>query len=322
MDLSIVQQLKEAIANNENIGILIGKNYDLDSLAASLSLYLSLKSCGRKVDIASPKLATVEVSSLVGIDQLRNVLAIEGGDLTVSFPYNEGEIDKVSYSIDNGYLNIVVKAGETGLSFNKNDIKYTRGAAYPNLMFIVGTPRLSDLNELFDPEELKNVTLVNIDNKQDNQGFGEISFVSTQFSSVSEQMTKLILDLNLDLDQDIAQNLLSGISYATDNFQKQNTSIYAFEVTGILMRKGALRQKSYKKVDAISGVHKFRPQHLTRDDFFTPSSQQNRQNVKPPIAPPQGIPVQKAKDAFDKDQTPPPDWFTPKVYKGSSTNIG
>ncbi len=314
MDRIDFQQISLAIEKNNNIGILVGRDYDMDSLAAALSLYLALKSYGKKVSIASPKQATVEVSSLVGIDELKTNIETEGGDLTVSFPYKEGEIDKVSYTIDNGYLNIVVKTGEAGLSFDKNDIKYVRLGSYPKLIFVVGTPRLSDLNNLFDPEALKDATLINIDNKSDNQGFGEISLVSTQFSSVSEQIAKLIMDLNLNLDQDIAQNLLSGISYSTNNFQKQNTSIYAFEMAGILMRKGALRHDYQRQDKAPMPRQFFAPTPLTQQN-------QNRQDGQSRILR-QGIQPQKPRDVSDKrGATPPPDWLMPKVYKGSSTNI-
>ena len=37
---------------------------------------------------------------------------------------------------------------------------------------------------------------------------------------------------------------MSGISFATDNFQKPNTSFLAFEMASILMKNGALREKS------------------------------------------------------------------------------
>jgi hypothetical protein len=69
----------------------------------------------------------VEVSSLVGIDEVKTTLGEASGDLVVSFPYREGEIEKVSYTRDDNFLNIVVKAGEKGLNFDEKDVKFTRG---------------------------------------------------------------------------------------------------------------------------------------------------------------------------------------------------
>ncbi|MCL4353835.1 hypothetical protein M1615_05250 [Patescibacteria group bacterium] len=336
MDGMIFQRIREEIEKNEEIGILVGAGYDLDSLGAGLSLYLALRSYGKKVSIASPKEAIVQVSSLVGIDKLKTSLeGKDGGDLIVSFPYKEGEIDKVSYTIDNGYLNIVVKGGELGFSFNRDGIKYTRSGSYPRLIFVVGTSRLSDLGSLFNPEEFKDITLINIDNKADNQGFGEITFVSPQFSSVSEQVARLILDLNLDLDQDTAQNLLSGISFATDNFQKQATSSDAFEMAGVLIRKGAVRQRVYAKEEAM--LPQFRQNlapsvqnqvRLSQNQVqFGQSQDRSGQDQLPgefPGTEPKKQAVRAVKDSFDRKNTtnPPPDWFTPKVYRGSSADIG
>ena len=76
------------------------------------------------------------------------------GDLVVSFPYkDEGEIEKVSYTIDNGYLNIIVKSGEQGLSFSEQDVSMGMVRRYtPGLLITVGTPRLGDLDRIYNPE--------------------------------------------------------------------------------------------------------------------------------------------------------------------------
>ena len=103
-------------------------------MGAALSLYLALKTTGKNVTVATPSSPLVEVSSLVGIDEVKTSLGGEGGDLVVSFPYKEGEIEKVSYTRDDNFLNIVVKAGENGLNFKETDVKFTRGAAAPEVL--------------------------------------------------------------------------------------------------------------------------------------------------------------------------------------------
>ncbi len=245
MDNNSLQRVKELIDASRSISIAVGSQAGTDEMGAALALYLSLRYANKQVTIASPNAPTVALSSLVGIDKVK--LGFDSGtsgDLVVSFPYREGEIEKVSYTIDNGYLNIVVKAGEQGLAFSEQDVMFKRGGGASNVsdvMFVIGTPRLSDLGNLFNPEALRDTRVVNIDNKTDNQGFGDVVLVSGQFSSVSEQVTDVLLGLGYEIDLDIAQNLLSGISEATDNFQSPNTSTFAFEMSGVLMRKGAAR---------------------------------------------------------------------------------
>lgn len=242
MEQETLQILQDALSKNQRIGIVLGKNPNIDQMGAALALYLCFKETHQNISVASPTPPTVEISSLVGIDKVKNSLQSQDGDLVVAFPYEEGEIEKVSYTLENGKLNIVVKASENGLSFSEKDVQFKRSGNLPTLLFIIGTPRLSDLGNLFDPQVLKDTMIINIDNNKDNQKFGDLVLVSSDFSSVSEQVAEVIKSLNLSLDIDAAQNLLSGISYATNNFQDQKTSFLAFETAAMLMRKGAVRQ--------------------------------------------------------------------------------
>src|SRR3989344_6899745 len=156
-----------------------------------------------------------QIKDFIGIDKVKSGFEGGAGDMVVSFPYREGEIEKISYTLEDGFLNIVVKAGENGLSFSENDVIFKRSQGYPGLLFVVGTPRLSDLDRIFDPQALKDTVVINIDNKGDNQGFGDIVMVSPSFSSVSEKISDLMLSLNFSIDPDIAQNLFMGIEDAT-----------------------------------------------------------------------------------------------------------
>ena len=309
MDSQTLQRVKDLLFQNDAVGIFVGQDPILDTMAAALSLYLSLSKTSKKISIASPTSPIVELSSLVGIDKVKNNLDGANGDLTVSFPYREGEIEKVSYTLEDGFLNIIVKAGDDGISFSEKEIIYKRGGGFPKLIFVIGTPRLSDLGRLFDAAGLKDTTIINIDNKQENQGFGDVVLVSPSFSSVSEQMATFLSSLNFDIDVDIAQNLLSGILQATDNFQNSKTSPLAFEMAGLLMKKGARRiLPSTVSYPSDSG------------SFFTPPSQtfRTQQQTKTNI---EEVELEKKSDIKDEEKEKketPPDWLAPKIYKGST----
>lgn len=301
MDEIILNKIKDLLAKNENIGIAVGKDPGVDEMAASLSLYLAFSQVGKKATVVCPTEPIVELSSLVGIDKIKR--SFEGGsegDLTVSFPYKEGEIEKVSYTLEEGKLNILVKAGKDGLSFNEKDVEFKREGSAPGLVFVIGTPRISDLGTAFEMEVLKDSKIINIDYKPENQGFGDIPLLGKSASSVSELMANFISSLNLKMDVDIASNLLTGIIAATDNFQSEKTSALAFETAAVLLKKGAVR----KGKEAKSGVE--------ADAFFSPKAQ-----PKPAaIAQGFGEPKEEKKAAEDN---PPEDWLTPKIYKGSTS---
>ena len=242
MNESTNSQIRDLLDRSETVGIVVGKKPSLDAMGAALALYLSLQTSGKKVSVASATEPLVEHSNLVGIDKVRANFEGQGGDLIVSFPYREGEIDKVSYTLDDGALNIVVKPGELGLSFTEQDVVFRRKGEYPQLIFTIGVPKISDLSSIFGINELKDTMIINIDTKIDNQGFGDVIVIAPESSSISEQVAKLLTSLGLEIDLDVAQNLLSGIASATDNFQSPKTTPAAFEMAGILMSKGAVRQ--------------------------------------------------------------------------------
>lgn len=319
----MLEKIKDLLAKNESIGIIVGKNPGIDEMAATLSLYLAFSESGKKVAVACPTEPIVEVSSLVGIDKVKKSFGGGAdGDLTVSFPYEEGEIEKISYTLEEGKLNILVKAGENGLSFNEKDVEYKRAGSAPGLVFVVGTPRISDLGTAFDMETLKDSKVINIDYKSENQGFGDIPLLGKNASSVSELMANFISSLGLKTDVDIASNLLAGIIGATNNFQNSETSPLAFETAAILLKKGAIRSvKSLKKQNGIK-----------EDSFFSPISQPktpsfSKTSTFANASADKSIGTEEKKAAFAKEDfgelknenNPPDDWLAPKIYKGSTS---
>ena len=80
----------------------------------------------------STKQPLVEVSNLIGIDKVKPQVESKGGDLVVSFPYLENEIDKVSYTLENSYLNIIVKPKENDLSFGEKDVIFKKSGDNPS----------------------------------------------------------------------------------------------------------------------------------------------------------------------------------------------
>lgn len=296
----MLERIKDLLAKNENIGIAIGKNPGIDEMAAALALHLAFSEAGREITVVCPTEPIVEVASLVGIDKVKKSFAGgANGDLTVTFPYKEGEIEKISYTLEEGKLNILVKAGEDGLTFNEKDIEYKREGAAPGLVFVVGTPRISDLGTAFDMETLKDSKVINIDYKPENQGFGDIPLLGKNASSVSELMANFIISLDLKMDVDVASNLLTGIIAATDNFQSATTSPLAFETAALLLKKGAVR----KTKDGLMP-------EAEKDAFFSPRFQ---------------VKAEEKKAAFAKEEVkvdennPPDDWLAPKIYKGSTS---
>lgn len=242
MDTNALSQIRDLIARSNRVAIVVSANPSVDQMAGALAISLSMNAQGKKTYVISPTAALVEHSSLVGIDRVKGADEGGNGDLVVSFPYREGEIDKVSYTIEGDALNIVVKAGEKGLTFQESDVQFKRGADKPDMIISVGVGSISQLSSMFSEEILNAVTLLNIDNVSTNEGYGNVVLVSAKFSSLSEQVADLLLNLEMELDVDVSQNLIIGLTDATNNFQDPKTSYLAFEIASILIKRGAVRK--------------------------------------------------------------------------------
>lgn len=325
MDKTTIQKLKDAIARSNSIGIAVGHNPSVDEMGAALSLYLLLKSANKAVSIASPSDPIVEISSLVGINKVQKSFGGSAGDLVVSFPYKEGEIEKVSYTLENSYLNIIVKASEQGLSFDDKDVKYSRGSGDIDLLIVVGASELADIGNVIDSQKLANISIINIDNDPNNRGFGDVVVVSPQASSVSEHVGDIALTLGFMISQDAAQNMLSGIMYATNNFQSPQTSSLAFEIASIVMKSGAQRinreefPRSQQLGVPANNVHSAPAEEHRSDVLPQQAPTQQPQSVKQPVQS-SAMPeyTERVEKPEEQNEKPPLDWLTPKVYKGSS----
>jgi len=143
---------------------------------------------------------------------------------------------------------------------------------------------------------------------------------------LSEHIGDIALTLGFAVEQDAAQNMLSGIISATQNFQDPRTSSLAFEIASLLMKQGARRASSQAPSRApamsnpapqMNGVAP-RPAAPTQ-----PAPVRQPQAVQQPPRPapaPVSMPdnYDQVEQPEDKNEKPPLDWLTPKVYKGSS----
>lgn len=316
------QRLLEIFDKNGSFAIVVGQNYAVDEMGAALSLYLALTSRGKEVSVISTKAPLVEVSNLVGIDRVKQNFESKTGDLIVSFPYQTDEIGKVSYTLEGGFLNIIVKPKDNTLSFGEKDVIFRRVGEVPPALIVVGVKRLSDLTPIFSIESLKDTTIINIDKPGNNEGFGDAVIIGQNASSVSEQVTNVLLSLGYPMDSDIAQNLMSGIVSATGNFQSPRTSSLAFEMAGILLRNGARRESPRGQAP--------RMQQFVGPRISQQGIQANRNQPQQAPTPIREFPreqthsasVRQAQDKSSgqaKDEAPP-DWLAPKIFKGS-TNV-
>lgn len=262
-------KLGDFLVEENDLGIVIGAHQNLDTVASALALYLSLQQAGKNVQIVSIKEPLVEISSLVGVDKIKNSFSGDTSKLVVALPYIKGEVEKVLFTEQQDTINFHLTAapGRTISPFDLNQVKLIWEGSSPKNIITVG---VGSENELEGIVSLADAKIVNIDNYPNNSGFGDIVLVDSTFSSLAEIVGKIIKDQRLPMDQDIAQNILDGVLFATRNFTKGNTSPAAFETASYAMYQGAQR-----KGEGTVTAPQRQPQMPVQDNrqFGNPSNQ-------------------------------------------------
>lgn len=222
------------------INVVLAQKTNVDRVAAGLALYLALGN--KRAGIYCSRPMTVAFSSLVGVDQIKD--KFEGKNLTVVFDYTEGSIEKVSYNIKNKKFNLLIQPKKGFPPLSADNLEYHYSGQNPDLVFVVGARRLSDIGELYldNKEVFDKAPLVNLDTSPENEKFGRINLLDPQAASFSELVALLTDQLKLTVTKDVVTNLLVGLQDATDNFSLAKVRPLTFEAAAFCLRHGAGNQ--------------------------------------------------------------------------------
>lgn len=230
--------IEENLKKATSVLITFPGNASFETIAASLSLYLSLKESGKKVTVVSPTQVTVNLANLVGINQIKQ--EIGGQDLVISFDYLQDSIEKVSYNIEDNKFNLVVQTKGGFSPLDPKSVNFSHTGAQGEVVFVLGAKSLNDLGEIYQKNQklFDESLLVAIDNQVNNNQFGKVNLVDESVL-VTEMVTKLIQALRLPVNTDIANNLFLGLKRGTGNFTKPKVTAGTFEAAAFCLKSGA-----------------------------------------------------------------------------------
>ena len=215
MALVDTNQFKGLLDSAHSVAILLPKNPSYDSVAAALSLKLSLDQFGKPASVSCSDPITVEFHRLVGADTITSNFGSR--NLIITFPGQTEIVDKSSYHLDDrGELNLVVTPKPNTPGIDHRKLNFISGGAQADLIILISGAEIP-----------------------------EVFAQTKQFSlSGSEEVAKLLETLKLPISNDAASNLLAGVEKSTSNFTT-NVTADTFEVAAILMRHGARRHDVY-----------------------------------------------------------------------------
>ena len=314
--------LRSIIDQSKSILILLPSKPFFDQVAAGLSLYLSIKD-QKQVQVATDSDMTVEFNRLIGVNKVSKELGNK--NLVIKFTdYPANDIERVSYDIEDGQFRLSVIPKESINPPTQEQIDFNYSGISADTIILVGGANESHFPFL-DKDEISNAKLVHIGTKNLTTSKQVIAF-STNASSASEIMARLLIENKFKVDQDIATNLIMGIEDGSDNFTSEDVTPITFEVFAELLRAGGKRSGKSGQQDYPQGsIPGQQPQ--AQSGQSQQSGQQNKDSSGSHSQGQQEGNSQKSGES-NEPQTQgtgsqsgdgaPKDWLEPKIYKGTS----
>ncbi len=295
--------LNSYFQRSNSILIVLPKKPYFDQVAAGLSLYLSL--LGKKqVSIICPSPMLVEFNRLVGVDKVAQ--QPEEKNLVIHFAgYDATSIEKVSSDVKDGelYLTLVPVFGVKPPT--KDQIRLFYDGSSFDLMILIGGADESHFPILSD-SGVSSVDKIHIGLRELRQTKDNniVSYVRNS-SSVSELVADLIRELELEVDQDTASNLIAGIEVGSDHFSSEGTTANTFQTIADLLRLGGKRLATSFK--AVSFSKHFEKHSISRIEEKKSDEKSSSTEA-----------LEAADQNMVNEENPPSDWLAPKIFKGTS----
>lgn len=284
MELSSKQQAIDLIKKSQKI-LLVGHNNPTGDTVGSLVAFGEvLERLKKEVSIVLSEEIPENLKFFPCLGKIKTEL-VGSRDFIVKIDAKENPVEKLSYNVEEGYLNIVVTS-EDG-AYTPADVSFGKGSYKYDLIVVLDTPDVDRIDKIYDENTdlFFETPVVNIDHHAGNEHFGTVNYIDITATSTAEILVSLVEALGLKLDADIATLLLTGIISDTGSFKKKNTTPKSLTVSAQLLAAGAKQQeiitslykaktintlklwgKVLSRLDYDAG-HKFIYSYITYDDF-------------------------------------------------------
>lgn len=247
--LNTQEQFFKQIEKCERPLIVFSADWNGDSVASALALFLLLKKSGKNVEIAAAPSVKTPVWSFLpetkeikkSIDNLRKFV--------ISLDISQTKVNQIKYAIEDKKLNFIVSP-ENGW-FKPEDISTSDSGFKYDLIISIGATDLESLGQIYDNniEFFYKTSIINIDCQAGNEEFGQINLIDINSAAISESLFNLFQKEKADLlDEDIATCFLAGIISGTKNFRTSNLTPRTLLTTSKLISLGGRREQIIDKL--------------------------------------------------------------------------
>lgn len=254
--MSTLSSLPILYQQAQKILVILGPEASFDQQLAATSLHQALLAkIEQNIQSAQPNsaegeerdatfLCPTEINNptIPGLDLLKNKMGED--KLVITFNYQEEAVGNVSYHIDEkaSKFHLTISPQKGFAPLDKNSVEYDYVGNQADLIFLIGVSELDELEHLYYGYEttFEQADVVSL-NKTEFE-LAAVNIDAGQYSSFCEAVWTVFTTLGLELDADLATNLLAGIQYETNNFTALTTTAETFELVAELLRAGARRK--------------------------------------------------------------------------------
>jgi hypothetical protein len=317
-------KLADLITKGLNGIIVLPTNPSPDAIAGATSLYLGLLKMGKNIALVC---SSPIKSDMIAADKIQQSLSVGGDNLVVSFPYTDGAIDKIDYHIQGEKFNLVITPRQGFPKLNPNQVAYSYTGGSFDFIITIDAPNLNAVGTLYteNQAQFQGKEIINIDRHLTNAFFGTVNYINKTSSSTCELVYKALLQLQCEIDKDMATNLYSGIAGATNTFTSYSVNAETFETIAALLKAGATK-KAMPQPPMRAPQPSFQPQVAP----YTPPVQQAPTQQQPVSTPVfavkqpgterqqvQTITAVEAQESQSKEGAQSAqDWLKPNIFKG------
>jgi nanoRNase/pAp phosphatase (c-di-AMP/oligoRNAs hydrolase) len=304
-------RVSDIISKGTNGVVVLPSNPSADAISAATALYLGLLKLGKNVSIVC---ASQVKSDVIAADKIQSTLSVGGDNLVVSFPYTDGAIDKIDYHIQGEKFNLVISPREGFPKLNPNQVSYSYVGGTFDFIVTVDAPNLNAVGTLYTENQtaFQGKEIINIDRHLTNAFFGTVNYINKTSSSTCELVYKVIQQLGIEIDKDMATNLYAGIATATNTFTSYSVNAETFETIAALLKAGASKK--------IVPQQQARQQPTTAPQVNTTPPSTPVFSVKQPGVErqqTQTITSVESQESQSKEGAQnPQDWLKPNIFKG------
>lgn len=241
MALDERQQALSRLRAAERPLIAFRKDWNPDSVAASVALAHALEGMGKKCEIVCEGFAAPE--HLAFLPQLKRIRPEMSGlrAFVISVDTRKSRVGELSYEARDGFLHIYLtpKSG----AFDAGHVKTGATEYRHDLIVTVDTPDLASLGAVRGDaaDFFFRTPILNLDHSPANELYGQVNWVEPTAASSSEVVYRLIRDLGRSIDAELATAIMTGIIAKTRSFRSGAITPQTLTTASELAAAGAKR---------------------------------------------------------------------------------